>query len=360
MKFIHMADMHLDSPFATLAGKADLAKQRRLEQRKVIKDVVEYIKEKNIPYLFIAGDLYEQEYIRKTTIDYINNLFKQIPDTKIFITPGNHDPYINNSFYKTFSWSKNVHIFTSELEKIELEEADIYGYGFNNFYMENKYPQIKIDNPNKINILITHGTLDGGNDENKQYNPMNSKKLQEMGFDYIALGHIHKASYKDYENQNIIYPGSTVSLGFDELGKRGVILANVEKKSLKVEFIETKSKTFEEKELDITNIDSIEALVEKINEQKLEENKYYKIILVGKRNFEVDTYELLKLIKAENIIKIKDNTTIKYDINELSKQINLKGIFAKQILNKIKEQENPEKIEELKKAFEIGIDILNK
>jgi len=112
MKFIHMADMHLDSPFASLANKEQFAKERRLEQRQVMKQIVEYIQENNIPYFFIAGDLYEQEYIRKTTIDYINNLFKEIPNAKIFITPGNHDPYINNSFYKTFNWADNVHIFS--------------------------------------------------------------------------------------------------------------------------------------------------------------------------------------------------------------------------------------------------------
>ena len=65
MKFIHMADMHFDAPFVTLAGKGNLATERRLEQRKVMKEMVEYIKENNIPYFFIAGDLYEQDYIKK-------------------------------------------------------------------------------------------------------------------------------------------------------------------------------------------------------------------------------------------------------------------------------------------------------
>ena len=60
---MHTADIHFDSPFATLAGKGKFAQERRLEQRKVMKEMVEYIKENNIPYFFIAGDLYEQDYI---------------------------------------------------------------------------------------------------------------------------------------------------------------------------------------------------------------------------------------------------------------------------------------------------------
>ena len=56
--------MHFDAPFVTLAGKGNLAQERRLEQRKVMKEIVKYIKENNISYFFIAGDFYEQDYIR--------------------------------------------------------------------------------------------------------------------------------------------------------------------------------------------------------------------------------------------------------------------------------------------------------
>lgn len=85
MKFIHMADMHFDSPFTVLNTRNNLGEKRRLEQREVFKRIIEYIKENNIEYLFIAGDLYEHQYIRETTIQYINSLFKEIPDTKIYI-----------------------------------------------------------------------------------------------------------------------------------------------------------------------------------------------------------------------------------------------------------------------------------
>ena len=99
MKFVHMADMHFDIPFTVLTNRNKLGEKRRLEQREAFKKIIEYIKENNIDYLFIAGDLYENEYIRKSTIDYINNLFSEIPNTKVYITPGNHDPYINGSMY---------------------------------------------------------------------------------------------------------------------------------------------------------------------------------------------------------------------------------------------------------------------
>lgn len=217
MRFVHIADIHFDIPFTTL-GTRNLSEQRRLEQRNAFKKVIEYIKEENIPYLFICGDLYEHEYIKESTIEYINKLFEIIPETKIYITPGNHDPYIKNSYYETYQWAKNVKVFKEEIEKIEEENICIYGYGFEDFYMKKqREDELEIEYKNKINILLTHGTLDGNKNDEILYNPISKVKLKSLGFDYIALGHIHKISYNEEPEQNIIYPGSLISMGFDEL-----------------------------------------------------------------------------------------------------------------------------------------------
>ena len=187
MRFVHIADLHFDAPFRTLNQK-ELGDKRRLEQRNIFKKVIEYISENKILYLFICGDLYENEYIKQSTIDYINKLFEKVPDTKIFIVPGNHDPYINNSYYKQYSWSKNVYIFTSKLEKIQEEKIDIYGYGFDDFYMKesNVLESINIDDKDKINILLTHASLDAASEE-REYNPISMKELKALNFDYIGL-----------------------------------------------------------------------------------------------------------------------------------------------------------------------------
>ena len=121
MKFVHIADTHFDMPFRVLSDRANLGEIRRLDQRKAFKKMIEYIKQNEIPYLFIAGDLYDHNYIRESTIEYINNLFKEIPQTKIFITPGNHDPYLKNSYYETYKWNTNVRIFKQQIEKVYKE-----------------------------------------------------------------------------------------------------------------------------------------------------------------------------------------------------------------------------------------------
>ena len=358
MKFIHIADMHFDTPFTILNSKGDFGKIRRMEQREILKKIINYIKENDINYLFIAGDFYEHNYIRKSTIDYINELFKQIPKTKIFITPGNHDPYVVNSMYKNFEWNNNVKIFSSKIEKVETEEANIYGMGFDDFYCEKSdIENIILEDKNKINILITHGSINASDKLQLAYNPINKSKLKEIGFDYVALGHIHKLDYNTEKNQNIVYPGSTIAMGFDELGKHGFIVGNVEKDKLDLAFIPVDNREFKEVEIDITEINDEEELIEKINNLYLEERNLYKIILIGNRNFEININNLYKFITRENIIKIKDKTKLNYDLEKMANDTTLKGIFINEIRDEL--NKNNYTKEELDKILEIGLSILD-
>ncbi len=357
MKFVHLADLHLDAKFDSLSSIDGLPQKRRLEQRKALKDVVEYIKENDIKLFLISGDLYEQNYIRKSSIEYVNKLFEEIPDTQIFIAPGNHDPYIKNSFYSTYTWSKNVHIFNENIEKIDFEDVHIYGFGFTDFYCkQSEIEEIKVDEPDDINILITHGSLDGGSDDLREYNPLRQSKLKQLDFDYIALGHIHKPYYNEEKNQKIFYPGSTISLGFDELGEHGVLVGDIEKDELKVEFMTIDPRQYEEKEIDITEMTSNEEVLEKLQNLVLNNENLYKIILLGKRYFTLNIDEIKKLNSRENIVKIKDKTKVGIDIERIAEENNVRGIFVRNMLER-KERENLDE-DFIEKAIEIGLEVL--
>ena len=411
MRFVHMADVHFDSPFSTLTTRENLANKRRLSQREIFRKSIEYIKEEKIPFLFISGDLFEQEYVKNATIEFINNLFKTIPDTKIFISPGNHDPYLINSPYNTFNWSENVKIFKNEIELIELEDVDIYGYGFSQFNCtDSNIENIEIKNKEKINILIIHGSLDASKTLDLKYNPINSNKLKNIGFDYVALGHIHKANYLN-NNNYFIYPGSLISFGFDELGEHGILdvkinknnyLNNSEKniinnnkiinnylinennsekkennlnknelnnnylenkinylknneKNIEINFIKMEDEVFIEKNIDASNINSEENAIEILNNEKYEEDKLYKIIFQGTRKFVLNPNIICKLVENKNILKVKDETKLEYDLYKISEQKNLKGMFVKNLLDYIKK--NPDKKEQIEKAIEIGLEM---
>ncbi len=360
MKFVHIADMHFDSPFVNLSNKEYMGELRRLEQRKVFKKMIDYIKDNNIEYLFISGDLYEHKYIKQSTIEYINKLFQEIPDTKIYIAPGNHDPFLKNSYYSKFNWSNNVKIFSNNIEKIENENVNIYGYGFTDFYCENSgIENIEIDNKEKLNILVIHAALDSSNIEDRKYNPIKKNMLKAKGFDYVALGHIHKLDYNTEENQKIVYPGSTISLGFDELGKHGMIVGEFKEKELNLNFVPLDEKEYKVIQLDITNMNSKEELIEKIENVDIKENEYIEIVLNGNRNFEINVYELLKLVLNDRVIKIKDKTKIGYDLDKLSNETTLRGLFIKEMKEKLgNENINEEEKEIIEKAIEIGLDVL--
>lgn len=355
MKFVHIADMHFDSPFVNLSDKNILGDLRRMQQRKVFKKVIEYCKENEVDYLFISGDLYEHKYVKLSTIEYINQLFKEIPKVQIVIAPGNHDPYIKNSYYNKFNWNENVKIFEPKIETIEKEEIVIHGYGFDDFYCTNcGIEEYEIEDTNKINILVMHGTLDGASIEEKQYNSITKKLLQEKKFDYVAMGHIHKPEY----NTNIAYPGSTISLGFDELGEHGMLVGEIEKNNLKLEFIPLDEEEFKEIDLEVNDIVSKEELIEKINQLAIKDNEYSKIILRGNRNFEINPYDIMKYIENERIIKIKNHTKIAYDLEKMANENTLKGLFIKEMLEKLKQDLSEEEKEMIEKAIEIGLEAL--
>ena len=351
MKFIHIADMHFDKPF-TILEKNGLSESRRLEQRNVFTKMINYIKENNIEYLFIAGDLYEHEYVRKSTIEFINNCFKQIENTRVYIAPGNHDPYINNSYYNKFAWNENVRIFAN-IEKIENGNINIYGYGFSDFSSK------PINLPNelekeKINILLMHSDLNGAKKEG-EHNPVLETALKASEFDYVALGHIHK---KNVDNLKAVYPGSMFAGGFDELGEHGMLEGeiNLDTKQISVKFIPLDNREFVKEEIDISNIYSEEELIEIINQKEKQENKYYEYVLVGNKNIEINTNKILKLIEDKKVIKLKDQSKFKYDLEQISKEKSLKGIFVKQLLDEIKEDKSNE--DEILKIIEIGLNAM--
>ncbi len=200
MKFVHAADMHLDRPFVNLGGNKEMIKRKKLEQKYVFKKLIDYVKSNNIELLFLSGDIFEQKFITNDTINFLISSFEEIENTKVFISPGNHDPKIKSSPYVTSAWPQNVYIFDGTISKIEVKNINIYGLGFEDYTMDTDIVStIELDK-NAINILVTHGTLDGAG---SKYHDIKSAWLKD--FDYVALGHIH---LKKIDDSKIIYPGS--------------------------------------------------------------------------------------------------------------------------------------------------------
>ena len=337
MKFVQVSDVHFDMPFTTISQRTDMGIERRLDQRRAFKKVIEFVKNNNVDFLFITGDLYEQEYIKQSTIDFINELFKEIIDTRILIVPGNHDPLLVNSFYNNYNWSDNVKIFSENIEKVKFGEFCIYGFGFEKYelYDSDKILGNIIIDESKINILISHGDVYN----NSKYNYISDNNLKK--FDYVFLGHIHK--------RDEYYPGSLISLGFDEPGEHGFLYGEIfDKNNIDKKIVPVDDKEFIIRDFDISEIYSKEDLIEKINEND-SENKFYEINLIGEKN--VDTNISMKLIN-KSIIKIKDNSAIR--VKESSDN-SMNGIYFKLLKNKYELNEISE--DEYREAYQVGLEL---
>ena len=380
MKFIHIADSHLDAKFDNLIGRENLSQKRNIEQREVFTKVIEYAKNNSIDYIFISGDLYEDSNININTIEYINELFKRIPDVKIIITPGNHDPYIKNSIYDTYKFNENVYVFNEyRVDKKEFNDADIYGFAFTDFFEDSiDLSNIELDK-NKINIFVLHGDLNASQEQEYKFNPISEKTLKDIGFNYVALGHIHKNNYDD--SKNILYPGSLASLGFDEPNLHGMIVGEIDQDSVKTKFIPLDNREFKQIELDLDGVLDENDLVYKINElvqndieksknelknskenvtsnydfSYIDEDKYtimYEVYLTGNRTFEINLKRINSLVDNEQILKIKDKTQMNIDLDSIAKENTLRGLFVQKVLDKQGEYSK----EEIEKALELGLE----
>ena len=139
-----------------------------------------------------------------------------------------------------------------------------------------------------------------------------------------------------------------------------MIVGEIKNHNLQVEFIALDEEKFKEIEIKVTNITYKEELIEKINQLEIKESEYIKIILTGNRNFEINPYDLLKYIQNERIIKIKNHTQIAYELEKIANENTLKGLFIKEMLEKLEQKEitNTQK-EIIEKAIEIGIEALS-
>lgn len=125
---------------------------------------------------------------------------------------------------------------------------------------------------------------------------------------------------------------------------------------LRTGFVKLDERMFTKYELNVDNFLSKEELVEAIESLNLDEKNMYEIVLVGNRRFTIEPRQILKLIAPSNVLKIKDNTQIGYDIEKIAEQNNLRGMFIRKIIEKCKNGKYTEG--QIKKAIELGLEVM--
>ncbi len=127
VKIVHAADFHLDSAFGAL--RADKARLRRQESRALLSRLSELVNARGADILLLSGDLFDGETVYRETLEALAASLGAM-HARVFIAPGNHDPYSARSPYALPIWPSNVHIFTSgEIERVVLPELSCAVYG---------------------------------------------------------------------------------------------------------------------------------------------------------------------------------------------------------------------------------------
>lgn len=365
VKIVHTADLHFDTPFNEVDEKQRLINKEELKE--VFKNIINFCKEKHVDILLLAGDIFDNLTLSRETIHFIENVFNDIKEIRVFISPGNHDPYDNNSFYKLIKWPENVYVFKGSLEKVYIEElkTNVWGAAFNGKYVRKSILKGFSQNDEEINIMVIHGEL-SSSEEGNEYNPITLKNIRESGMDYIALGHRHNFSGVLKEGSTFYsYSGCPQGRGFDEIGDKGIVYGYVAKGFAELSFIKTCKRNYEEIYVDISNLFGYEEIREKILDsikEKDRKNNLYKIILKGEVSEKFHIEEKIvksKLLNDFYFCKVIDKTSIALDIKELSKGYSVKSIFVRKLVKKLKEAKTDEEREVIKMALKMGISSLS-
>lgn len=361
IKIIHCADIHFDTPFKDVNEKQ--SKINKEELKDVFGRIVNICREKSVDIFLLAGDIFDNLTIDKKTINFLENSFNDIGNTRVFISPGNHDPFMMNSVYKLINWPENVHIFSNKIEKVYIKDLNlnVWGAAFNERYVkESLLKGFSNNSDERINIMVMHGEISSG--KGNEYNPITIEEIGASGMDYIALGHRHNYSGICKEDKTYYaYSGCPQGRGFDELGDKGIIYGEINKNYSKFNFIKTCKRNYEEIKIDISNINTYQEMRQIIKGSIKEEDRrknLYKIILAGDLcdEFNIDEDIAHDYLESDfYFVKVVDKTRVKVNIDEALKGHSVKSVFLKKLLKKLEESSDDEEKEIINLALKIGL-----
>ena len=230
-KFIHAADVHLDSPLRGLSRyESAPAESIRDACRRAFEDLVNLAIEEKVAFVLLAGDLYDGDWKDYSTGIFLSRQMGRLGqhNISVFTVAGNHDAA--NRMTKALDSPINMTILSSrKVEKITLDDLAvvIHGRSFGTQHVdENLAAGFAIAEKGMFNIGLLHTSLDG-REGHGVYAPCTIDDLCSKGYQYWALGHIHKQEFVS-EDPWIVFPGCIQGRHIRETGAKGCVLVTVE------------------------------------------------------------------------------------------------------------------------------------
>lgn len=272
VRFIHCADLHIDSPFKGISEiQPDLGELLCQSTYQSFSNIVNLAITEKVDCVLISGDIYDSaDKSLQAQLKFRNGLDRLCKEgIPTFIVYGNHDPL--NSWSATLEWPKSVFVFQGDkAERYPLLKngeviAQIYGISFpkRDIY-ENlalKFARADRDVPC---IGLLHANI-GTNTGHEPYCPCTVDDLSTKGMDYWALGHIHTHSILRASNPAIVYSGCSQSRNPREAGEKGCCLVTLEPGiDPDIQFIPTDVVRYESDVIDISGCLNLDEVISSI------------------------------------------------------------------------------------------------
>ncbi len=254
VKILHTADIHLDSPLKSLALRDETLRDTvHTATRTAFTRIIDTALRENVAALLIAGDLFDGAERSAKTAAFLISEFDRLKVANIpaFYIKGNHDA--ENPITGELNLPENVHVFDGRGGKIQLGERDIWIHGVSfsgRQALESLLPKFHAPVADAINIAMLHTSLSGAKGHDT-YAPCTINELGEMGFDYWALGHIHKRQVHS-QTPWIVMPGIPQGRDIGEASAKSATLLHINDGEITIEEVPTSAAEFIELQIDIS------------------------------------------------------------------------------------------------------------
>lgn len=299
VKFIHAADLHLDSPFIGLKTLPDFIWNAiYLSTFSALTTIVDSAIQEKVDFICLVGDIYDNDDRSVKAQAYLRNEMERLNKAEIpvYLLHGNHD-YIENTGLH-LEMPGNVVVFTESVDTkwyttTEKDEVAISGFSYDKrWVLERKIKEYPEKHPRaKYHIGLLHGFSEGLDSEHGNYAPFSLGELRSKRYDYWALGHIHKRQQLA-ENPPVIYPGNTQGRSSKESGEKGFELVTLTESGVSMEFRTTSTIQWKTIDLSIKEIKSLDELY-----------KVLKTVVEEQKNDFYSLFLSIQLVDSENLLE---------------------------------------------------------
>jgi DNA repair protein SbcD/Mre11 len=277
-RFVHAADLHLDSPFLGIGATIPPALRDTLQRATfdAYDNLIDLCVREHVDALLVAGDVYDSsDKSLRAQLRFVAGLQRlHESDVRTFLCHGNHDPL--DGWDAGLDLPPSAHRFGPELEAVALDPgrpdlATIYGISYpSQRVVENLVPRFVRNDSSAFAIGLLHANV-GSNPGHTPYAPCTVDDLARAGLDYWALGHVHTRQVLRERGPAIVYPGNIQGLHPNETGARGAFLVSVDSSGTPTtEFRPLDAVRWEHVSLDISESGSIQQVLDVVDRRVAE------------------------------------------------------------------------------------------